>query len=74
MGKNKTEFLSTAMRHPDMNHVGFISLISQSQNTVFQARNHVHTANSYEQRLTDNLCKVIPSLVISAHLDAAYTY
>lgn len=59
MGKNKTELLSTEVRHIDIKKVDFISLIDQMQDTAFQARNVARAAKIYEQMLTDQNCGVI---------------
>lgn len=71
MGKNKTELLSTEVRHIDIKKVDFVSLIDQMQDTAFQARNVARAAKIYEQMLTDQNCGVILCLagsLISAGL------
>lgn len=59
MGKNKTELLSTEVRHLDIKKFDFVSLIDQMQDTAFQARNLARAAKIYEQMLTDQNCGVI---------------
>jgi deoxyhypusine synthase len=71
MGKNKTELLSTEVRHLDIKKVDFVSLIDQMQDTAFQARNVARAAKIYEQMLKDQSCGVILCLagsLISAGL------
>jgi deoxyhypusine synthase len=71
MGKNKTELLSTEVKHLDMNKIDFVSLIDQMQGTAFQARNLARAAKIYEQMLKDQGCGVILCLagsLISAGL------
>ncbi|VVC77056.1 Deoxyhypusine synthase-like protein [Aquicella siphonis] len=59
MGKNKTELLSTEVRHLDIKKFDFVTLIDQMQDTAFQARNLARAAKIYEQMLTDQNCGVI---------------
>lgn len=71
MGKNKTELLSTEVKHLDMKKIDFVSLVDQMQGTAFQARNLARAANIYEQMLKDEGCGVILCLagsLISAGL------
>jgi len=71
MGKNKTELLSTEVRHIDIKKFDFASLIEQMQGTAFQARNLARAAKIYEQMLTDKNCGIILCLagsLISAGL------
>lgn len=71
MGKNKTELLSTEVRHLDIKKIDFVSLIEQMQGTAFQARNVARAAKIYEQMLKDQDCGVILCLagsLISAGL------
>lgn len=71
MGKNKTELLSTEVRHIDIKKVDFVNLIDQMQDTAFQARNLARAAKIYERMLTDTHCGVILCLagsLISAGL------
>jgi deoxyhypusine synthase len=71
MGKNKTELLSTEVRHLDIKKIDFVSLIDQMQDTAFQARNVARAAKIYEQMLKDEGCGVILCLagsLISAGL------
>lgn len=71
MGKNKTELLSTEIRHIDIKKFDFVSLIEQMQGTAFQARNLARAAHIYHQMLTDQNCGIILCLagsLISAGL------
>lgn len=71
MGKNKTELLSTEVRHLDIKKIDFVSLIDQMQGTAFQARNLARASKIYEQMLRDDGCGVILCLagsLISAGL------
>ena len=71
MGKNKTELLSTEVRHLDIKQFDFVNLIEAMQGTAFQARNLSRAAQIYDQMLTDKNCGVILCLagsLISAGL------
>lgn len=71
MGKNKTELLSTEVRHLDITKFDFVNLIDQMQNTAFQAKNLARAAKIYERMLMDQNCGVILCLagsLISAGL------
>lgn len=71
MGKNKTELLSTEVRHLDMTKFDFVHLIEEMQGTAFQARNLARAATIYNQMLADKQCGVILCLagsLISAGL------
>jgi deoxyhypusine synthase len=59
MGKNKTELLSTEVRHIDIKKFDFVNLIDQMQDTAFQARNLARAAKIFERMLTDQNCGVI---------------
>lgn len=71
MGKNKTELLSTEVRHIDIKKIDFVNLIDQMQDTAFQARNLSRAAKIFERMLSDQNCGVILCLagsLISAGL------
>lgn len=71
MGKNKTELLSTEVRHIDIKKFDFANLIDQMQDTAFQARNLARGAKIFERMLTDQNCGIILCLagsLISAGL------
>ncbi|MBV9575838.1 MAG: deoxyhypusine synthase [Gammaproteobacteria bacterium] len=71
MGKNKTELLTTEVRHLDIKKFDFASLIDEMQGTAFQARNLARAAKIFEQMLKDENCGVILCLagsLISAGL------
>lgn len=59
MGKNKTELLSTEVRHLDMTKFDFVTLIEQMQGTAFQAKNLARAAKIYDSMLTDQNCGII---------------
>lgn len=59
MEKDKTELLSTEVRHLDIKKFDFVTLIDQMQDTAFQARNLARAAKIYELMLTDQNCGVI---------------
>jgi len=59
MGKDKTELLSTEVRHLDIKKFDFVTLIDQMQGTAFQARNLARAAKIFERMLTDQNCGVI---------------
>ena len=76
MGRNKTELLTTEVRHLDIKKFDFTSLIDDMQGTAFQARNLARAAKIYEQMLTDESCGVILCLagsLISAGLKKSYS-
>lgn len=71
MGKNKTELLSTEVKHLDIKKVDFVNLVDQMQDTAFQGRNLARASKIYEQMLKDQGCGVILCLagsLISAGL------
>jgi deoxyhypusine synthase len=59
MGQSKTELLSKEVRHLDIKHFDFVSLIDGMHDTAFQARNLARAAHIYDQMLTDENCGVI---------------
>lgn len=59
MEKNKTELLSTEVRHIDIKKFDFTALIDDMQHTAFQARNLARAAKIYESMLMDENCGVI---------------
>lgn len=59
MGKNKTELLSTEVRHLDIKQFDFVNLVDQMQGTAFQARNLARAAKIFDRMIADQHCGVI---------------
>lgn len=71
MGKDKTELLSTEVRHIDIKKFDFVSLVDQMQDTAFQARNLACAAKISDRMLADDHCGKILCLTGSL-VSAAY--